>query len=83
MPTSGSITSFNQSLPLYADKASISNTFSMSSYKSFNDNLVGAGKFYITAINGLGDDDVRLSKRKNLKISLYLYYNSPGVNLVN
>ena len=66
MPTSGSITSFNQSLPLYADKASISNTFSMSSYKSFNDNLVGAGKFYITAINGLGDDDVRLSKRKNL-----------------
>ena len=38
----------------------------MSSYKSFNDNLVGAGKFYITAINGLGDDDVRLSKRKNL-----------------
>ena len=66
MPTSGSITSFNQSLPLYADKASISNTFSMRSYKSFNDNLVGAGKFYITAINGLGDDDVRLSKRKNL-----------------
>ena len=38
----------------------------MSSYRSFNDNLVGAGKFYITAINGLGNDDVRLSKRKNL-----------------
>lgn len=66
MPTSGSITSFNQSLPLYADKASISNTFSMSTYKSFNDNLVGAGKFYITSINGLGNDDVRLSKRKSL-----------------
>ena len=66
MPTSGSITSFNQSLPLYADKASISNTLSMSSYRSFNDNLVGAGKFYITAINWLGNDDVRLSKRKNL-----------------
>ncbi len=66
MPTSGSIISFNQSLPIYADKASISNTFSSSVYTSFSDNLVGAGKFYFSAINGLGSDDVRLSKRKNL-----------------
>ena len=27
---------------------------------------IGAGKFYITAINGLGSDNVRLSKRKGL-----------------
>tara|TARA_B100000886_G_scaffold336654_1_gene295855 strand:+ start:4741 stop:6972 length:2232 start_codon:yes stop_codon:yes gene_type:complete len=66
MPTSGSITSFSQSLPVYADKASISNTFSSSMYKSFNDNVVGASKFYLSAINGLGSDDVRLSKRKYL-----------------
>ena len=34
MPTSGSIIHFNQSLPIYADKPFISNTFSSSSYKS-------------------------------------------------
>ena len=47
-------------------KASISNTLSSSTYKSFNENIVGASKFYFSAINGLGSDDVRLSKRKNL-----------------
>ena len=66
MPTSGSIISFNQGLPIYADKASITNTISSSTYKSFSENIVGAGKFYFSAINGLGSDDVRLSKRKNL-----------------
>ena len=42
------------------------NTFSRSGYKSFNDNVVGAAKIYLSAINGVGDDDVRLSKRRNL-----------------
>ncbi len=65
-PTGGSITKFSQRLPLYADKAAISNTLSSSTYKSFNENIVGASKFYFSAINGLGSDDVRLSKRKNL-----------------
>ncbi len=66
MPTSGSIISFNQSLPIYADKSSISNTFTSSTYKSISENIVGAGKFYLSAINGLASDDVRLSKRKSL-----------------
>ena len=66
MPSSGSITSFTQSLPFYADKSFIMNTFSRSGYKSFNDNVVGAAKIYLSAINGVGDDDVRLSKRRNL-----------------
>ncbi len=66
MPTSGSIISFNQSLPIYADRASISNTFTSSKYKSFSENIVGAGKLYLSAINGLASDDVRLSKRKSL-----------------
>ena len=46
--------------------ASISNTISHSAYKSFTEDIIGAGKFYFSAINGLGSDDVRLSKRKNL-----------------
>ena len=66
MPTSGSIVSFRQSLPVYADKSFLSNTFSTSTYKSFNEDIVGASKFYLAAVNGLGSDDVRLSKRKGL-----------------
>ena len=66
MPTSGSIISFGQSLPLYADKSFLSNSFRISSYKTFNENVVGAGKLFLTSVNGLGSDDVRLSKRKSL-----------------
>ena len=66
MPTSGSITTFSQSLPVYADKKFIANTFTRSMYKSLNENVVGSAKFYLSAINGIGADDVRLSKRKNI-----------------
>ena len=66
MPTSGSITSFSQSLPIYADRSFIRNTFSHSIYNSLSDDVIGAGKFYFSSINGLGSDDVRLSKRRNL-----------------
>ena len=66
MPTSGSITNFKQSLPIYADKSSITNTFAHSSYKSITEDIVGASKIYFSSINGLGSDDVRLSKRRYL-----------------
>ncbi len=66
MPSSGSIVSFDQSLPIFADKQAISNTFRATKYKSLTNDVVGAGKLYLSAINGLGEDDVRLSKRKSL-----------------
>ncbi len=66
MPTDGSIISFNQSLPIYADKRFIANTVSSSSYKTLTENVIGAGKIYLSSINGLGSDDVRVSKRKGL-----------------
>ena len=66
MPTDGSIISFNQSLPIYADKPFVGNTFKLSSYHSFNENFVGAGKFFLDTINGLDDEDVRISKRRSL-----------------
>lgn len=65
-PTDGSITRFSQSIPLLADKPSITNLFSSSSYLQFNEDFVGAGKFFIETINGLNDEDVRISKRKFL-----------------
>ena len=47
MPTSGSVISFRQNLPAYADKKFIGNTFSASKYKSLGENIVGATKFYL------------------------------------
>ena len=66
MPTSGTITSFSQTIPVSADRSFISNTFSHSAYKSITEDIVGAGKLYLSAINGLGSDDVRISKRRHL-----------------
>ncbi len=66
MPTSGTIVSFDQSFPIFADKQAISNTFRATKYKSITNDVVGAGKLYLSAINGIGEDDVRISKRKGL-----------------
>ena len=66
MPTDGSVFSFVQSLPIYADKPFIDNTLRFSTYHEFNENYVGSGKIFLSAINGLNDEDVRLSKRKTL-----------------
>jgi len=66
MPTDGSIIAFSQSLPVYADKSFIANVLSMSFYKSITENIIGASKLYLASINGLGSDDVRISKRKIL-----------------
>ncbi len=65
-PSSGSILNFNQSLPLYADKSYIANSFSASTYKTISEDLIGVTKLYVSAVNGLGSDDVRLSKRTGL-----------------
>ena len=69
MPTDGSIVSFNQSIPIYADKAFIANTLSTSVYNTFSEDLIGASKFLFTSVNGLNDEDVRISKRKYLSNS--------------
>ena len=66
MPTDGSIVGFRQTLPIYADKPFIGNTFNSSFYHSFGENIVGAGKVFLSTINGLNDENVRLSKRKSL-----------------
>ena len=66
MPTDGSIISFNQVIPIYADKSYVGNTLLISSYNSLTENVVGAAKFYVSAVNGIGSDDVRVSKRRFL-----------------
>ena len=66
MPTSGYVAGFDQSVPLYADKAFLSNRLFSSFYKEINQNLISATKFYASAVNGLNGDDVRISKRQSL-----------------
>ena len=69
MPTSGSIFSFGQSIPIVADKAFITNTISSSFYKSLSENIIGSTKIYLASINGLGGEDVRISKRRGISSS--------------
>ena len=69
MPTSGSIFSFSQSLPLAADKSFITNVLSSSFYKSLSENVIGSAKIYLASIDGLGGDDVRISKRRGISSS--------------
>ncbi len=66
MPTKGSIIGFEQTLPFFADKSYLSNTLTYSKYTSISENIIGASKLYVSTINGLNDDNVRLSKRKSL-----------------
>jgi outer membrane protein insertion porin family len=62
-PSDGHIVSFGQVVPVYADSPYIRNNFSLSKYHSFSPNYIGAFKFYASAIDGLNNEDVRLSKR--------------------
>ena len=66
MPTSGSISSFNQILPFIADKRYIKNSLSSSIYRTLSEDIIGASKFYFSSINGLGGEDVRVNKRSYL-----------------
>ena len=69
MPTSGSIFTFGQSIPIAADKAFLTNTISSSFYKSLSENIIGSTKIYLASINGLGGEDVRISKRRGISSS--------------
>ena len=65
-PTDGYLSSFSQSLPVFADSPNIRNTYALSSYKTLTQNAIGTFKIFGTAITGLDDKDVRLSKRASL-----------------
>jgi len=65
-PTKGSIIRLNQSLPIIADKPYIQNSFSGSFYKSMSEDFVWATKVYLNTIDGLDNENVRLSKRVGL-----------------
>jgi len=61
-PTSGFISSFNQTLPIYADTPYLRDTYRISGYKPFGEDIVTSAKFYASHVLGFSDD-VRISKR--------------------
>ena len=69
MPSSGGILSFSQTLPFIADKSYIANIVSTSTYKSLTEDIIGSAKFYLSTIDGLNNDDVRLSKRVTFQVA--------------
>ena len=66
MPTAGHYSSFFQEVPIYSDQPHIKNGFSTSHYKELSEDIIGALKFRATAVNSIGDDDVKLSQRLNV-----------------
>jgi len=65
MPTSGSVVSFHQRLPLYSDQASILNAIYYTKHHLFTENVIGALKFYGANVTAI-EDNVRLSKRLHI-----------------
>ena len=61
-PTEGYKTTFVQTLPIVQDSSAIMNSFVVSTYHDFSDDVIGSLKFNVQTINGL-DKDVRLTKR--------------------
>ena len=61
-PTSGFKSTFFQSLPLYADDKSITNSYEFLKYKKLNNDTVLSFSLFAEAVNSI-EDDVRISKR--------------------
>ena len=68
-PSSGNRFTFYQELPISSTNNEIVNSFTLSKYIPFSNDLVGKSSFYFKAINSLDGSDVRISKR--VKIPSY------------
>jgi outer membrane protein insertion porin family len=66
-PSSGYISIFRQQLPLLSNSYSLINSYEFNKYNEITENMIGHIKFNIKAINALSSDDVRVSKRINVK----------------
>ncbi len=62
-PTDGYYSRFNQTLPLVSNNYTISNIYEYKTYNKLTENMISNFSFYISAINSLEGDDVRISDR--------------------
>ena len=65
-PTDGYLSRFSQGIPIYADSPYLKNSYAFNKYETFSPDYIGKFKFSASAINGLNDKDVRISKRLRL-----------------
>jgi outer membrane protein insertion porin family len=65
-PSSGNRFTFYQELPMSSTNNEIVNSFTLSKYIPFSDDIVGKSSFYFKAINSLDGSDVRISKRAKI-----------------
>tara|TARA_B100001029_G_scaffold62485_1_gene50587 strand:- start:453 stop:2702 length:2250 start_codon:yes stop_codon:yes gene_type:complete len=64
-PSSGSITSFNQGIPVVSGNNEISNSIVYTKYNTLNKSadMIGKASIYLATVNSIDDSDVRISKR--------------------
>ncbi len=62
-PTDGFRSSWQQNLPIISDNSTIVNGYDITGYKEIIDDMVFTAGFYSRAINSIGDNDVRVSRR--------------------
>jgi len=62
-PSDGYYSRFNQTLPLISNDYSISNIYDFKTYHKISEKMISNISFYISAINSLDGDDVRVSDR--------------------
>ncbi len=70
-PSAGNRTNFYQELPLFSDGNEVVNSFKFDQFKkiSKNSEMIGKASFLFKAVNSIGSNDVRVSKRANVPYS--------------
>ena len=61
--TEGTRNVFTQSIPLYSDDDAFSNTYEVTKWHQFDNKMVSNFGFFVSAINSIGDKDVKISNR--------------------
>ena len=63
--TDGTRTKFNQSIPVLSDDYALINTFQATKWHELNNKMVTDFGFYVSAINSITGEDVKISSRLN------------------
>ena len=63
-PSAGFLSSFSQKIPMnIGENQTIVNSYEITSYREYLDDVVGSVSLFISNASSLGDDDVRISER--------------------
>ena len=65
-PSNGFYSNFNQILPVISNNYSLKNNYDFKIYKQLTDNVVGNFSFFLSTVNSIEGNDVRISERLNI-----------------